>query len=95
MFPPVHAEHNSGDRVLIRAQLKGALGIALSNVTLLRLEEKGQFPRRFYLTEKCPVWLERDVIEWLRSKQAAVGAPQSTEQATAARRRRRHAAVAR
>ena len=78
------------DRVLTRAQLKTFLGIGLANATLLRLERKGQFPARFYLTEKSPVWRESAVLEFLSKREASAGAPNTTtEQATKGKLRRK------
>lgn len=79
------------DKVLIRAQLKDGLGITFSNPTLLRLERKGRFPARFYLTEKLPVWKEAEVLAWLASKRdASTHAPnRATAKATEAKTRKR------
>ena len=79
------------DKVLIRAQLKAGLGITFSNPTLLRLERKGRFPKRFYLTEKTPVWRESEVVEWLDAKRhASTHAPnRATANATEANTRKR------
>ena len=49
-------------------------GIKLSNSTLLRLEAKGEFPARSYLSSRTVVWDSRAVeahIEAVTSKGAA------------------------
>jgi predicted DNA-binding transcriptional regulator AlpA len=50
------------ERILLtRADLK-KLGIAVSNSTMLRMEAKGQLPKRRYLTSQTVVW-DRGEIE--------------------------------
>ena len=75
--------------VLIKASLK-AIGIPFSNATLCRMERRGLFPRRFYLSQKTPVWKASDVIAWIAERAASAGAPNTTtEQATKGKVRRR------
>lgn len=35
---------------------------------MLRLEKAGRFPRRIFVGEKTPVWLEHEILEWLEAK---------------------------
>lgn len=49
------------DVLLMRADLK-EYGIKISNSTMLRMEAKGKFPKRRYLTPSTVVW-HRDEIE--------------------------------
>ena len=55
-------------RVLTRASLK-AYGIPFSNPTLLRLERRGEFPKRFFLTPKTPAWTMDDITAWIATRQ--------------------------
>lgn len=56
-------------RVLTRNDLRD-LNLAMSNTHMLRLEKVGKFPRRIYLGEKTPVWLENEILEWLEARLA-------------------------
>ena len=79
-------------RVLIRAQLKSDKGVPFSNATLLRLERKGQFPRRFHLSAKVPAWLESDIDQWIESRRLnPTSARVHTDPATTARMAKRAA----
>jgi prophage regulatory protein len=40
----------------------------MSNTHMLRLEKAGKFPKRIYLGEKSPVWIEREILEWIETK---------------------------
>lgn len=88
---------NSCTRVLTRASLK-AYGIPFSNPTLLRLERRGEFPRRFFLTPKTPAWNMADITAWIATRQTVTESHRTaaaTEAAKAppaqARRRRTRA----
>ena len=37
-----------------RQQLRGL--VPLANTTIYEMEQRGEFPRRFYLTPRCPEW---------------------------------------
>tara|TARA_R110001599_G_scaffold137874_2_gene316875 strand:- start:1162 stop:1368 length:207 start_codon:yes stop_codon:yes gene_type:complete len=37
----------------------------LSDTTIYELEQKGEFPQRFYLTPRCVVWPLAEVLEWI------------------------------
>ena len=39
--------------------------VPLSDTTIYELEQKGEFPQRFYLTPRCVVWPLADVLEWI------------------------------
>jgi prophage regulatory protein len=78
-------------KVFTKAALK-LIGLRQSNGTLLRWERRGEFPRRYYLSSRCPVWNVAEICEWLAERQAAAGEPSRlTAQATASRTRRRQA----
>lgn len=44
--------------------------VPLSMSTIDRLEHKGQFPRRWYITEKRCAWNAEEVENWLDKRQA-------------------------
>ena len=56
-----------GKELLTREDLK-SLGIWLSNVTLLRLEACGRFPRRVRLSASSVCWLREEVLLWVEAK---------------------------
>ena len=39
--------------------------VPLSDTTIYELEQKGEFPKRFYLTPRCAVWPLADVLNWI------------------------------
>ncbi|MCC9296987.1 AlpA family phage regulatory protein [Escherichia coli] len=58
--------------------MKGALGkkellavVPLSWSTIDRLEQAGQFPKRWYITDKRCAWNQEEVEHWLDQRQAA------------------------
>lgn len=55
------------DRLLTRFDLKD-LGISYVNVTLLRQERAGKFPRRIYLSSHRVGWWESEVLSYLETK---------------------------
>lgn len=92
MDEATHPTHQ--ERVLTRPDLKNGFGIKWSNPQLLRLERKGLFPRRFYLSQRMAVWRQADIIAWLQAKRDAAQEPDRiTEKATQSRMRRRQAMV--
>ena len=74
--------------VLVRAQLKAELGITFSNPTLIRLEKKGEFPKRFYLSSKLPVWRTSEVVSWIEAKRHAFAPNDTTKHATEGKKQR-------
>jgi predicted DNA-binding transcriptional regulator AlpA len=54
------------DVLLTRADLREH-GIRISNSTLLRMEAKGKFPKRRYLTPHTVVWHREEIDEFLSS----------------------------
>jgi predicted DNA-binding transcriptional regulator AlpA len=50
-----------------------AKGVNFSQPTLMKLEAAGKFPRRTYLSERKPVWLESEVDEHLLKLAASRG----------------------
>ena len=58
--------------------MKGALGkkellavVPLSMSTIDRLEKNGQFPKRWYITDKRCAWTQEEVEKWLDERMAA------------------------
>lgn len=39
--------------------------VPLSDTTIYELEQKGKFPKRFYLTPRCAAWPLADVLNWI------------------------------
>mgnify|MGYP001168709313 CR=1 FL=1 len=60
--------------VIRRDQLREL--VPLANTTVYEMEQRGEFPKRFYLTPRCPVWDLKEVNCWLRKKR------EETEQMT-------------
>lgn len=57
------------DRFVKRSELKGIVGV--SPVTAWRLEKEGIFPKRRRLSAGRVGWLHSELMEWLRSREAA------------------------
>ena len=45
--------------------------VPLSDTTIYELEQKGKFPKRFYLTPRCVVWPLADVLNWVDDRRQA------------------------
>jgi prophage regulatory protein len=52
-----------------RAELRQI--VPLSDSTIYDLEQRGEFPRRFYLTARCVVWDLTEIEEWIRQRRLA------------------------
>lgn len=68
---PVMAANNEhwlqpGAEILSREQVASRLGISLS--TLNRLVNAGELPPGKRIGRKRVVWIEEDVVEWLRER---------------------------
>ena len=55
-------------RPIRREQLREL--VPLADTTIYEMEQRGQFPRRFYLTARCAVWDLGEVQQWLRDRRA-------------------------
>ncbi len=42
--------------------------VGLSRTSIWRLERKGQFPRRWQLSDNAVAWLEDEVDQWVRAR---------------------------
>lgn len=45
--------------------------VPLADTTIYELEQRGEFPRRFYLTARCVVWDLAEVEAWLDDRRRA------------------------
>ncbi|NGO52116.1 AlpA family phage regulatory protein [Mesorhizobium camelthorni] len=56
-------------RTIRRTQLREI--VPLSATTIYEMEQRGEFPRRFYLTPRCVVWDLAEVETWLEERRRA------------------------
>jgi len=42
--------------------------VPLSDTTIYEMEQRGEFPRRFYLTSRCVVWDLSEIEAWLKER---------------------------
>jgi prophage regulatory protein len=42
--------------------------VPLADTTIYEMEQRGEFPKRFYLTPRCPVWDLGEVNAWLAAR---------------------------
>lgn len=47
--------------------------VPLADTTIYEMEQRGEFPKRFYLTPRCPVWDLEEVNAWLEARRKATG----------------------
>lgn len=40
----------------------------LGDTTIYEMEQRGEFPRRFYLTARCVVWYLAEVEAWIEQR---------------------------
>ena len=53
-------------RTVRRNQLKEI--VPLADTTIYEMEQRGEFPRRFYLTPRCVVWDLAEVQAWIEER---------------------------
>jgi prophage regulatory protein len=53
-------------RTIRRAQLREI--VPLADTTIYELEQRGEFPRRFYLTARCVVWDLAEIEAWIEKR---------------------------
>ncbi|RYG34453.1 MAG: AlpA family phage regulatory protein [Burkholderiales bacterium] len=46
--------------------------VPLADTTIYEMEQRGEFPKRFYLTPRCPVWDLGEINQWVAARRAAV-----------------------
>ena len=56
-------------RTIRRQQLREI--VPLADSTIYDMEQRGEFPRRFYLTSRCVVWDLAEVEAWLDARRRA------------------------
>ncbi|MBI1866978.1 MAG: AlpA family phage regulatory protein [Methylocystis sp.] len=52
-----------------RSQLRQIVPVA--DTTIYEMEQRGEFPRRFYLTPRCVVWDLAEVEAWIEERRIA------------------------
>ena len=57
--------------VVRRPQLRQI--VPLADTTINEMEQRGEFPKRFYLTPRCPVWDLGEVNAWLAERRRDAG----------------------
>ena len=55
--------------VVRRPQLRQI--VPLADTTIYDMEQRGEFPQRFYLTSRCVVWDLAEVEAWLEERRRA------------------------
>ena len=45
--------------------------VPLADTTIYEMEQRGEFPKRFYLTPRCVVWDLAEVEQWLEDRRLA------------------------
>lgn len=55
-----------------RPQLRAI--VPLADTTVYEMEQRGDFPKRFYLTPRCPVWDLAEVNAWLERRRETASA---------------------
>lgn len=58
--------HVQDCRVIRRSQLRAI--VPLSDTTIYEMEQRGEFPRRFYLTPRCVAWSLGEVEAWVAQR---------------------------
>ena len=58
----------TNDRLIRKPELMARIG--LSDVTIWRLEKRGQFPKRLKIGGNSVGWLESEISEWMTAKAA-------------------------
>lgn len=56
-------------RTIRRHQLREI--VPLADTTIYDMEQRGEFPQRFYLTSRCVVWDLAEVEAWLDARRQA------------------------
>lgn len=59
-------------RVVRRTQLR--VMVPLSDTTIYEMEQRGEFPRRFYLTSRCVCWDLQEVEQWIEERRRSSAA---------------------
>ena len=62
-----------GKALINRKQLLGM--VPLSERTILDMEKRGEFPRRFAITHRLVAWDLREIEKWIEDRKAAAMQP--------------------
>ncbi|NTH44012.1 AlpA family phage regulatory protein [Agrobacterium rhizogenes] len=65
----MNREQTLSKRTIRRHQLREM--VPLADTTIYEMEQRGEFPQRFYLTSRCVVWDLAEVEAWLEARRAA------------------------
>lgn len=47
--------------------------VPLADTTIYEMEQRGECPKRFYLTPRCPAWDLGEVSAWLAKRRSEAG----------------------
>jgi prophage regulatory protein len=64
-----HSSAALGKLTIRRHQLREI--VPLADTTIYDMEQRGEFPQRFYLTARCVVWDLAEVEAWLEERRQA------------------------
>ncbi|WP_081620339.1 AlpA family transcriptional regulator [Ancylobacter sp. FA202] len=64
-----HPQSTLSKRTIRRSQLREI--VPLADTTIYDMEQRGEFPQRFYLTSRCVVWDLAEVEAWLAMRRQA------------------------
>jgi prophage regulatory protein len=83
----------SGARTIRRPELHQL--VPLADSTIYEMEQRGEFPRRFFITERCVVWNLAEVEAWVEERRRASNATQANRGPSVRpyRRRQQHDSV--
>ena len=62
-------QRNSPKQTIRRPELRKI--VPLADTTIYQMEQRGEFPRRFYLTSRCVVWDLAEVEAWVEERRRA------------------------
>ena len=65
----MNAAQHIARRTIRRQQLREI--VPLADSTIYDMEQRGEFPQRFYLTSRCVVWDLGEVEAWLDARRLA------------------------
>jgi prophage regulatory protein len=68
--PPLTARIAKPFRQTIRRSALRQI-VPVADTTIYEMEQRGQFPRRFYLTPRCVVWDLAEVEAWIEERRLA------------------------
>jgi prophage regulatory protein len=60
------AVQNNLRRTIRRPELRQI--VPLADTTIYEMEQRGEFPRRFYLTARCVVWYLAEIEAWIEQR---------------------------